>query len=638
MPTAFDRLRFRSKLLSLVALPLVGMLVFVGGSALEQRQRAADAEHTGNLVELATVTGTVIHELQLERGLTSMLLAKSTPENLTALADQRAVTDVALDEWTAFRTSPRGIDAGRDPEATPEAALAELPTLREGIDRGLIGSTDVVDGYGEPTTQLLASLVGAASATADAALSREILAHVALLEAKEEADLERAELANVFSLGRFAAGQSRTIAAAIAAQETHLEDSRRAASPRARAILDDAVAHPSFARVAEMEDAAFRHARTGEFGVDAADWFAATTERIDVLRSAEQALAAGLLADAVAAGEAADRAFAVAVATAVVLFALTIGWCALVVRRVTRQMTRTADALDRAAGALGPVTTHVRSAAERVSAEVSTVSALVGHTASSVDGVVAATAGLSAAVEDIALNSRTAEQRAAEATRAATATSASVEALVESAAQVASISEMIGRITEQTKLLALNATIEAARAGDAGRGFAVVASEVQALATETADATGLIDERVGRIREAVQGMSTLSEDVTATMSAVRDSQQAIATAVEQQVAASNGISSSLDGMSDRADQVTRGVLEVSAIVQQSLVAADRAGEAATVVDAAQAQLRAVVDGARTRRASMDAIGGRPAQDAGLRSADAHPTVTPPATSPESVPA
>ena len=356
MPTAFDRLGFRSKLLSLVALPLVGMLVFAGSSALEHRQRAADAQHTGTIVELASVTGSLVHQLQLERGLTSMLLAKSTPENLTALADQRIRTDASLTDWTTFRTSLGDLVtqmAAAADGSSPASALAELPDLRANIDRGLVGSTDAVAGYGAPTSQLLASLVGAASTTADAALSREILAHVALLEAKEQADLERAELANVFSLGRFAAGQSRTVAAAIAAQDTHLKDFERAASVRARTILEEARAHPSFAAVAEMEDAAFRNARTGEFGVDAADWFDATTQRIDVLRSAEQALAEGLLADADAAGAAADRAFGVAVVAAIVLFAMTIGWCAMVVRRVTRQMTRTADALVRAAGALG---------------------------------------------------------------------------------------------------------------------------------------------------------------------------------------------------------------------------------------------------------------------------------------------
>ena len=49
--------------------------------------------------------------------------------------------------------------------------------------------------------------------------------------------------------------------------------------------------------------------------------------------------------------------------------------------------------------------------------------------------------------------------------------------------------DVIGEITEQTKLLALNATIEASRAGEAGKGFSVVAREIRPL-PEVAERVG----------------------------------------------------------------------------------------------------------------------------------------------------
>jgi len=117
--------------------------------------------------------------------------------------------------------------------------------------------------------------------------------------------------------------------------------------------------------------------------------------------------------------------------------------------------------------------------------------------------------------------------------------------LKDAAASMNGVVQLIRGVGEQINLLALNATIEAARAGEAGRGFAVVAGEVKNLSNQVTSATG-------RITGDIQAMQGISGDVAASLSAiagsitsVRDFVSGIASAVEEQSAVTQEISTNM---------------------------------------------------------------------------------------------
>jgi methyl-accepting chemotaxis protein len=260
-------------------------------------------------------------------------------------------------------------------------------------------------------------------------------------------------------------------------------------------------------------------------------------------------------------------------------------------RRKT-DMIKLADGFE---GAVGEIIQTVSSAATEMEASANTLSSTAERTrqlstavaaaaeeaSANVQSVASASEELSSSVTEISRQVQESARIAGGAVTQAEAANERVRELSEAAKKIGNVLELISTIAGQTNLLALNATIEAARAGEAGRGFAVVASEVKTLAEQTAKATGEIGQQISAMQDATASSVAAIQEITSTISRISEISATIASAVEEQGAATSEISRNVQ-------QASRGTTEVASNITDVQHGSTETGTASSqVLSAAQ---------------------------------------------------
>ena len=232
---------------------------------------------------------------------------------------------------------------------------------------------------------------------------------------------------------------------------------------------------------------------------------------------------------------------------------------------------------------------------ERTAKQVTDASAASQQTSGNVQTVATATEEMTSTIGEISEQVLQASKCARDAAGKVTQTTAQMATLAETSSKIGKVVEMISSIAEQTNLLALNATIESARAGEAGKGFAVVAGEVKALAGQTAKATDEIAKQIDEIQTASRDASISMDEVSHVIQSLDEISAAIASAMEEQNAATKEISGSVFHAAQGTEVVSENIQHVSKASQEAAAASSQVMGAAEELNKQSALLKAEVD-------------------------------------------
>ncbi len=329
MFTLIQSFKIRTKLMVLV-LPLLLALGILSSSKVwdfwaQKNQYEVGAE----VVSEVAVLGQLVHQLQSERGMSAGFLASGGSEAAAAaLKTQRAKTDGTFTQ--AIATVSRLMSAPGAASTSATQTEAKLPALRQALEvqrqqidaKALTGGA-AIKWYSERINSLVETVYSAVSFSPSVDFAQRIRAYAYLISFKEYAGRERAAINAALSADKplEVATQSQLIGT-IARQDNFDALYRQTASAADVQALTLALDKPAVKESLSMRSEVLSKAASGSFGIAPSVWWAAVSEKMNILKAHDDTLSSQLIDNARSLSDDATQSFFTAISLTVLLAAL----------------------------------------------------------------------------------------------------------------------------------------------------------------------------------------------------------------------------------------------------------------------------------------------------------------------------
>ncbi len=634
-----ERMRFRNKILLVLAVPLLGLVWFSWQGVVEKYQLSREMKALALMSGLGVRSSNLVHEIQKERGLTAGFLGSKGAQFTSELAVQRNSSDERL---TALREYRQGIKAERWSEEFASRLRKamdfgdRLAAQRQAVDRLKIETKEAIDFYTEMNAALLDVVNEITKLASDPELMRLGLAYASFLQGKERTGIERAVLNNTFAAGRFGPGIFNYFSAVVASQETYFSLFQSFAPSAEVAFYRQKMNDPAVAEVKRMRDIAFSKgsSQEGSFDIQARHWFETITRKIDLLKDVEGRISEDITATAAGLERGASLSFWIYLIITGLALAAALLVSSVLIRSMTGQLggeswevMAVATAVSRGDlsmemddsrpaksiyGVIREMVANLAVTVSQVKETAETVSSAAGEIsqgnqdlsertqqqASAIEETASALEQMTSSVKQNAANSAQANDLAKKTANMAKEggavvdrTMQAMQAATQSSKKIADIINVVNEIAFQTNLLALNAAVEAARAGEVGRGFAVVAGEVRNLAGRSAIAAKEIQALINESVAAVQQGNTLVAESGRLLGEIIVNVQNVTDTVGEITAASQEQATGIDEINKAVSLMDEAVQQNAALVEEAASAAESMADAAQDLHAQMDQFK-----------------------------------------------
>ena len=335
-------MRVMRKLALALSIPMAGVVVTSSLLVWDQWQASRRADDLASVTRLSVGMTGLVHELQKERGSSSVFLSGKLDQDRRRMETVRTASDGKLAELM-----PQFAAAHiRDPHVAAAMtnardALSQLSGLRSGVNAMTQSPLETVASYTVMIRKLLDAAGQARSMSNDGDQLRAADAMVSLSEAKERLGQQRAVGGAAFRKDRFPADAHERFIELNGEYKALMAGLKSKLTAEEAAFFDRTFTGSAVDEVERMRRIGVASAYgAGNQGVDAGKWFDTITVTIDMLRTVEMRVADNLIAlanrdvrDSMA------RLTGVVIGVAVLLVMMTL-IAVLVARNITRPIAR----------------------------------------------------------------------------------------------------------------------------------------------------------------------------------------------------------------------------------------------------------------------------------------------------------
>ena len=331
-------LSIRFKLLLLVSIPLTSVIISSLLSIKSERESHRISGQLVELTELAGYSGSLVHELQKERGATAIFLQSQGRTYKEELQQQHQNTNAALDSINAFLS---GFDVGHfDPSFAAHMSevknkLNAIPDLRESISSLTINPGEAIGTYTSTNTHLLETVGIMMTLGDDVEMSNLLASYFFFMQSKERAGIERAVLSQVFAKGFTTQADIMKFSQLVEAQEAYIKSFQTVATPAHISYYGQQMGDASVSEVQSMRSVMLAGPQNGGYSIEAPEWFATITKKINLLKDVETRLEYDLLLRATAHQQEAFQALLFTSSMSLLIIILSILICVVVIRSIS---------------------------------------------------------------------------------------------------------------------------------------------------------------------------------------------------------------------------------------------------------------------------------------------------------------